>query len=191
MSEPGFDVGRARRASAVAHDYEALMGLPSIVFGACFLLGAATGGGLGWWAVLALVAGGASRGWYRRRYGQVTPRDDQPRWVGVVTAAGFLLAFAADEWWSPPVSATLLAVAAALAASAVLELSRVGLSAVHWAVRAALVVASFAPVVGVGAGGVSSPFVLAVVGGAMVVLGVVDHVRLVRAMAPAGRAASV
>lgn len=64
------------------------------------------------------------------------------------------------------------------------SLPRVRLTPVHWVVCAALAAAAFAPLAGIGSTAFLSAYVLTTIGVAMIVMGLVDHARLVRAMAP-------
>lgn len=174
----------AHQAAAVAQEYDALMGLVSVFLGAGLLMGAATGRP-GMWGVLGALVGLLSTDWYYRRFGYVRMRTGR-MWryvagmiVGVVIVGA---ALRIDEWLMPPVSLTLLAVALVVGVGDFLMLRRVGLTPVHWAGFGVLVIASVAPLFGVGVGGFDSPFVLAVIGVVMVAVGLADHVRLVRIM---------
>lgn len=187
MPENNNDAPAPSRAVAVAREYDALMGLTSVVMGAGFLMASIIDPPAVWIA-LGSAFGAMCPEWYYRRFGFTRPRPRRVVWssvgVGVVLAA-VLVAFVLDRWLAPPVVLSLLAVAAGLGAGQFLMLHRVGLTPVHWAVYAALVVAAFAPMVGVANKGLFTPFVLAVTGAALVVLGLIDHRRLVRAMGPA------
>lgn len=169
---------------AVARECDALMGLTSAVLGAGFLMAAVTGQP-GVWIALGAAFSAMGTGWYHRRFGFARPR--RGRLVRAnLGAAIVLVAFALDRRLAPPVVLSLLAVAAGLGVGQFLMLRRVGLTPVHWAVYAALVVAAFAPMAGVANQGLFTPFVLVAVGaGLVVVVGLVDHRRLVRAMGPA------
>lgn len=87
------------------------------------------------------------------------------------------------------VSITLLCVAVVLAVGQRLSLRRIGLTPVHIAVYLAVAAAALIPGLFVNfpfwvSGGFLSPYVLAVTGAACIIIGVTDHLRLARLMAP-------
>lgn len=187
MMENDTDMKRTHQAVAVAQEYDALMGLVTVFLGAGLLMGAATGRP-GFWVVFGGVVGLLSTNWYYRRFGYVRMRMGR-LWryvagiiVGVVIVGA---ALRIDEWLAPPVSVTLLAVALVAGVGDYLMLRRVGLTPVHWAGFGMLVIASAAPLFGVGSDGFDSPFVLSVIGVVMVAIGLTDHLRLVRIMGSA------
>lgn len=183
----GFDPARAARAADVAHDYVSLMGLASVAYGCGFLAGALSG----WPGCISLggvLLGGACQRWYRHRFGAVVARGPRSLGAAVCFALGLifpLVGALVDVRVRPPVSVTLLAMALLLGGAWVVALRRVGLTVVHWAAIAAMVAAALAPAAGLGDVAPFSPYVLTVVGCALMVVGAVDHVRLVRAMPPA------
>lgn len=96
----------------------------------------------------------------------------------------FLGGYLVDRQVRGPVLLTLLAVALSLGVGQYLMLRRTGLTPVHAAVYALVALSAAGPLVGLGLGGSLLPYVLAVTGAALVVVGLVDHRRLVRAFAP-------
>lgn len=186
MTEHPVDTTRIRQATAVAREYDALQGLTYVALGGGFLFAAATGQPAIWIA-LGAAFGALAAGWYHRRYGFVRPRPDRASrlLVGSVVAILLILAgYVLDQWLRPPVSFSLLAIVVVLGGGQWLMLRRVGLTPVHWIVYALLVVAAFGPIVGWGVGGLFTPYVLVVTGLALLVVGVVDHLRLVRLLGP-------
>lgn len=187
MPENNDDAPALSRAVAVAREHDALMGLTSAVLGAGFLMAANTGQ-LAVWIALGAAFSAIGTRWYHRGFSFARPRRDRLVRANVgaaIVVMVILVAFVLDRWLDPPVVLSLLAVAAGLGVGQILMLRRLGLTPVHWAVYAALMVAAFAPLVGVANKGLFTPFVLAVTGAALVVLGLIDHRRLVRAMGPA------
>ena len=90
---------------------------------------------------------------------------------------------------SPLVSITLICVAVVLAVGQRLSLRRVGLTPVHIAVYVAVAAAAVIPGLFVNmtfwiSGGFLSPYVLTVTGAACIIIGVTDHLRLTRLLAP-------
>lgn len=178
------DLKHVRQVVAVAHEYDALMGLVSIIMGAGFLLGAATGSPAVW-VLVGSLAGLASMHWYYQRFGFVRMRSDRMvRYVAGIVLGVVVVGAAVglDVRMTVPVSLTLLAAALTLGVGEFLMLRRMGLTPVHWGSFAVLVLAAFAPLVGVGADGPRSPFVLVVIGVVLIAIGVTDHLRLVKIM---------
>jgi hypothetical protein len=193
-AEPGLAAGpdltdssRVRRAAAVAREYDALMGLSLVVLG----IGCVVAGLTGQFAVYVAIGAalsGASASWYVKRYGRVRAAGSRNALIfaGSMTMVVVLLVgYVLDRWLQLPVLLTLLGLAVSLAVGQFLMLRRTGLTAIHWAVYAALVVAAFAPVVGGPRGGDAQPYMLICAGAALIVLGLVDHRRLVQILGPA------
>lgn len=186
MTRSNPNVAQLHRATALAREYDAMMGLGSVALGAGFV-GAAITGQPGVWIALGVIFYGVIPEWYYRRLGFAPPRRDRTvRLLAgtVVVVAIVVAAVVVDRWLSPPVSLTLLAAAGVIGGSQFLMLRRVGLTALHWIVYAALVACAFAPLLGVGMNGPSSAFVLVVVGLSLIMLGLIDHLRLVRLLGP-------
>lgn len=172
---------------ALAQEYDGLMGLGYVALGVGFVFAAAISQpavGIALGAVFCAL----SAPWYARRYGWVRPRPERTRrlLVGAVVAVLIVLVgYLVDVWLSPPVSASLLAVAVVLGGGQFLTLRRVGLTTIHWVVYGLLVLAAFAPLVGVAPVDLFSSYALVVTGIALIVVGVVDHRRLVAMMGAA------
>jgi len=96
-----------------------------------------------------------------------------------------LVAYVLDRWLQLPVLLTMLGLTASLAVGQFLMLRRTGLTAAHWCAYAALALAALAPVVGGPRGAEALPYVLVCAGVALIVLGLVDHRRLVQILGPA------
>lgn len=133
--------------------------------------------------MLGGLLSGMGIGWYHRRFGfarRTKGRALRENVGGVVAVIIVISAVTMDKSLDPPISLTLLAVAVVLAAGQFLALRRVGLTAVHWTVYAVLVVAAFVPLVGVGSDDFLPAFRRVTLGLALVVIGLVDHRRLIR-----------
>lgn len=179
------DVNDLRRTAAVAADYTNLQGLINVT----------TGVGLVLWALdhptwAVVVIGFGAAGWalyYRRRFGRTVGRASAPATAGLVVAAFAvcMVGYVVDGLLAGPVLVLPLLAAGCFATAYRLGFRHVGVTPVHWAVVALLVVSAFAPLLGLGALGARTG-VLAL-GAALAVVGLVDHVRLVRAMQPVPR----
>lgn len=174
------------RAAAVAREYDALQGLTCVIMGVgC--LGAAFLDQPAVWIALGGGLGSSANAWYVRRFGTVRPAPGRTAWsvLGAVVAVTLvLLGYVLDRLLRGPVLLTLLAVAASLAIGQHLLLRRVGLTLVHRFVHGLVALAALGPLVGLGRGDALLPYVLVVTGAALIVVGAVDHRRLVRAFAP-------
>jgi hypothetical protein len=182
-----IDPARVRRTSAVAREYDALMGLSLVVLGLGSVVAGLTGQTAVYLAIGAALSG-ASASWYIKRYGRVRSAGLRNLWIftGSMTMVVILLvAFVLDRWLELPVLLTLLGLAASVAVGQFLMLRRTGLTPVHWCVYAALALAALAPVVGGPRGAEALPYVLVCAGVALIVLGLVDHRRLVQILGPA------
>lgn len=182
----GFDPARAERAADLARDFGALTRLDSAALGLSYAVCGLSGN----WGLMSLgiVAGVGCRWWYRRRFGVVLERTEHS-WrfagVGLAFAALGIASFVVDDRGLLPFSCLLLVAAAGMVALNVVGLARVGATPAHWAVCAGLVVAALVPAAEGGTSAPSSGYVGVVAGAVMIVIGLVDHVRLVRALPPA------
>ncbi len=177
------------RASAVAKEYDALQGLAPAVMGLGLVGGAATDQPV-IWILLAAGLVSATNGWYARRFGTVKPTADRAAWAAlcsVVAGLLFLGGYALDRALQGPVLLTLLAVALSLGVGQYLLLRRMGLTVLHKVVYVLVALAAGGPLVGLGRGNALLPYILLVSGLALVVIGLVDHRRLVRALSPVDR----
>ncbi len=176
------------RAANVAREYDALQGLSFVAMGAAFLVGSVIDQPAVWIALGAAASGSAPL-WYQRRFGTVKPPPGRTAWVAlgsVIALLLFLGGYVLDRHLRGPVLLTLVALALSLGVGQYLMLRRTGLTVVHVVVYALVAVAAAGPVVGWGRGEVLLPYILAVTGAALVVVGLVDHRRLVRSFAPLG-----
>ncbi len=193
-AEPGLtvepdltDASRVQRAAAVAREYDALMGLSLVVLG----IGCVVAGLTGQFAIYVAIGAalsGASASWYVKRYGRVRAGGTRNGWIfaGSMTMVVILLVgYVLDRWLQLPVLLTLIGLAGSLAVGQFLMLRRTGLTPIHWCVYAALLLAAFAPLVGGPRGGDAQPYMLICAGLALIVLGLVDHRRLVKILGPA------
>lgn len=181
------DPERVRRAAAVAREYDALMGLSLVVLGLGCVVAGLTGQVAVYVAIGAALSG-ASASWYVKRYGRVRASGSRNALIFAGSMAMLvilLLGYVLDRWLQLPVLLTLLGLAVSLAVGQFLMLRRTGLTPVHWLVYAALALAACAPVAGWPRGADSLPYVLVTAGLALIVLGVVDHRRLVKILGPA------
>ncbi len=174
------------RAVALAQEYDGLMGLSYIALGLGFLYAAVTDQpAIG--IALGAAFSGLATSWYVRRFGGVKPRPGRSSrlFAGAMIAVVILIvAFVLDRWLTPPVSLSILAMVLVLGGGQFLTLRRVGLTPIHWVVYGLLAIAALGPLVGLGVGGLTSTYVLTVIGIALIVVGFVDHRRLVKMMGP-------
>ncbi|MBB3325153.1 hypothetical protein [Microlunatus antarcticus] len=174
-----------RRTAAVAADYTQLQGL----------INASTGVGFALWALGQPGSGGVVIGigaavgvaYYRRRYGRAVGRASLLATLAFVLAAFVLclVGYVLDRLAVSPVLLLPLLAAVSLAAGYRLGYRHVGVTRAHWAAVALLVLGSLTPLVGLDVLGPRTGVLL--LGAAMVVIGLADHVRLVAAMKPVPR----
>ena len=188
-----------RHTAAVAADYNQLQGLTT----------ATTGLGLAVWALGGSFAGpiiiavgvSITVTWYEKRYGKVRQRGALRSSIGMILLAvlAVLAAFAADGVLGPPgpIFPSLaggpgtfplllpLVGAVCLAISYKVAYRHVGVTWIHWAVAGLLALSAFLPLLGLATLGASTGVLL--LGVALVVVGIVDHVRLVTTMKPVPR----
>lgn len=173
------------RAVAVAREYDALQGLVLVVMGGALLFGSVVGQPAVWIALGGAACGSAPL-WYERRFGTVKPPPGRTAWTALGAGAALMLflgGYIVDRQVRGPVLLTLVALAISLGVGQYLQLRRTGLTPVHKAVYGLVALGAAGPLVGLGLGASLLPYILAVTGAALVVLGLVDHRRLVRSFA--------
>lgn len=181
---------RLRQAAAVTREYDALMGLSQVVLGIGAIVAGLTGQTAVYLAIGAALSG-ASASWYVKRYGRVRATSARNTLIfagAMAMVVVLLVSYILDRWLEPPVLLTLIGLAVTLAVGQFLMLRRTGLTVVHWLVYAALVLAAFGPLVGGPRGGGALGYILVAAGIALIVLGIVDHRRLVRILGPGEKA---
>lgn len=187
-AEPDLtDASRVRLAAAVAREYDALMGLSLVVLGIGCVVAGLTGQTAVYVAIGAALSG-ASASWYVKRYGRVRATGSRNSLIfagSMAMVVVLLLGYVLDRWLQLPVLLTLIGLAVSLAVGQFLMLRRTGLTAIHWCVYGALGLAAFAPLVGGPRGGDAQQYMLICAGLALIVLGLVDHRRLVQILGPA------
>lgn len=174
-----------RRTAAVAADYTTLQGLINVTTGVGLVLWA-----LGWTTWVGPVIGlGAVAGavYYRLRFGRAVRRGSAAATAVLVMAAFVvcMVGYVADGLLAGPVLVLPLLAAACFAGAYRFGYRHVGVTRAHWAVAALLAVTAFAPLVGLGA--LEARTGVLTLGVAMAAVGLLDHVRLVRAMKPVPR----
>jgi len=174
-----------RRTAAVAADYEQLQGL----------ITATTGGGLvllalgsSTWAAITCALGVAVwTSYYQARFGRAVSRRSAARSIVSVLAALIvcIAGFVVDGLLSWPV--LLLPLAAALCLLLLFRSGyrHVGVGPVHWVALGLVVLSAFAPLAGLAVLGARTGMLSLGLG--MLLIGVADHVRLVRSMKPVPR----
>lgn len=183
---------RLRQATAVTREYDAMMGLCLVVLGIGSVIAGLTGQ-MAIYLALGAALSATSVSWYVKRYGRVraTKSRNTLTFVGsMAMVVLLLLGFVLDRWLVLPVLLTLVVLAFSLAVAQLLMLRRTGLTVMHWVVYAALLLAAFAPMVGGPRGGAALDYILVAAGIALIVLGIVDHRRLVRILGPVEKAHS-
>jgi hypothetical protein len=185
MTNQRAELDDLRRTAAVAADYTTLQGLINVTTGLGFVLWALDHSS--WAAVVMGLGAGAGSLYYRWRFGQAVRHGSVVATLAVVLSA-FVICMAGlvlDRLLAGPVLTLPLLAAACLAVAYRLGYRHVGVTRTHWAAVALLVVGSLAPLLGLAVLGASTGMLL--LGVAVVLVGVADHVRLVAAMKPVPR----
>lgn len=187
MTGRDLDPETITRAADVAADYEALQGLTPMLMGAALLfMGISDNLGIG--AVFLACSVAIGEGHYYKKYGRANTKASS-RWRTVVLALGWVLASCVglvfDRWAGIPVALGTLICGLALIPFDRIQYRHVGSTRIHWAVIGGLAASSLVPLLA----GWGSPdwlwrYSIAVIGVAMVIRGLVDHLRLTKALAP-------
>lgn len=185
QSEQLRQVDDLRRTAAVAADYHQLQGLITATTGAGLIVWSF--GNLTWAAITIAIGVALWTTYYERRYGKAAGRGSLLGSIVAVFAALIvcMVGYVADGLLHWPVLVLPLIGAACLIVSFRLSYRHVGVTWAHWAAVGFLVLSSLAPAFGLAAPGAGTG--IFVLGAAMVVIGLVDHARLVAAMKPVPR----
>lgn len=179
VQQTGADL---RRTAAVAADYTQLQGLINVTTGIGLGLWAF---GWGVWAAVVMGVGVAVwSGYYRRRFGGAVGRGSL---LGSLVAVGAafvvcMVGLVLDRLAVSPVLLLPLLAAACFVVGYRIGFRHVGVTWAHWAAVALLVLSAFSPLVGLDVLGPHTGVL--VLGVAMAVMGIADHLRLVAAMKP-------
>jgi len=174
-----------RRTAAVAADYEVLQGLVTATTGAGLLVWAF---GSSTWASIVIALGVAvGVGYYQKRFGKAVSRHSAVLTItyALVSVLVCGTAYSIDRTLGLPVLLLPLFAAAFLAVGFRWGYRHVGVGPAHWAALALVAVTTLAPLVGLDALGARPG--LFTLGVALVVIGLVDHARLVGSMKPVPR----
>jgi hypothetical protein len=171
-----------RHTAAVAADYGQLQGLVTATTGIGLIVWAF--GSLTWAAVIIAIGVAVWTSYYEKRYGRAAGRGSLPASLALIAAALVvcMAGYVADGLLDWPVLVLPLIAAVCLFVNFKLSYRHVGVTRVHWAAAALLIVSAAAPVLGLDLlGARTGVFVL---GAAMVAIGLRDHFRLAGAMKP-------
>lgn len=174
-----------RRTAAVAADYETLQGLVTATTGAGLLVWAF---GSSQWAAIVIALGVAvGVGYYQKRFGKAVSRHSAVLTITYALIAVLVCgtAYSIDRTIGLPVLIFPLLAAAFLGVGFRWGYRHVGVGPVHWVALAFVVLSALTPLVGLDVFGAATG--LASLGVAMIAVGIVDHLRLVRSMKPVPR----
>lgn len=187
MDRRNLDPEAITRAADVAADYEALQGLTTMLMGGALLfMGISDNIAIG--SVFLACSAAIGQGYYYKKYGKAKTKAPN-LWAAV--AFGLIWVFASfvallvDRWAGIPVAMGTLVCGLTLVLFDRAQYPHVGATRIHWAVIGGLVVSSLVPVLA----GWGSPdwlwrYSVALIGAALIIRGVVDHIRLAKALAP-------
>lgn len=164
---------------AASRDYDMLQGLVAAGCGAALVVCGLTDQPLAL-TFLALITTAAGTSWYRKRYGHkrtTTERNVVGAVISAIAIVVLMITSGFDYFQESPVLLTSLAGAALLALGYGSGLKHVGMTVWHWVVIAALAASSLLPLLGWHPGRFAAHIPLGV---ALIVIGLVDHARLVR-----------
>lgn len=171
---------------AMSKDYDMLQGLVSIGVGLALIALALTEN-LIWLAVGCGISAAVGVSWYQKRYGTAHATDARNVWAAAFATLGFLsvsIASSIDHSRPGPLLWTPLIAGAMLLAGEWAGLRHAGLTIWHWLSCLALMLCTFLPL----AGWHPPRFqVIALIGPALIVIGVVDHLRLVKTLGNEGQ----
>ncbi|SEP67817.1 hypothetical protein [Microlunatus flavus] len=174
-----------RRTAAVAADYEVLQGLITASTGVGLVVWAF---GSSTWATIVIALGVAvGVGYYQKRFGKAVSRHSALLTIAYALVAVVVCgtAYSIDRALGLPVLVLPLAAGALLAVGYRWGYRHVGVGPAHWVALAVVVLSAFAPLVGLD--GLRERVGLFSLGLALVVVGLVDHARLVASMKPVPR----
>lgn len=181
-SEEQLPYEDVRRAAAVAADYEQLQGLITATTGVGLIVWAF---GSSTWAAIVIAIGVAVwASYYQQRFGKAASRRSVVLSVLSVLAALVVCAvgWVLDRLLDRPVLVLPLIAAACLLVLYRVGYRHVGVRVTHWVALGFLVLSAFAPLVGLAVLGAGTG--LFALGVAMILIGIDDHLRLVRSMRP-------
>lgn len=188
MSGRGMPADPVERAAAVASDYEALQGLITVGMGLGLLVMSASATPA-FGAVWIGVAVAVGQGYYYKRYGRVRYRPGRTvraLVVAMVVVALGTAGIVADVFAQLPILLGPLLCAAGLLIFFKVSYQHVGVTWAHLAATAGLAACSLLPLTVWFAEADGWRLDLIVFGLVFIVVGLVDHLRLVRAMGPVG-----
>ena len=174
-----------RRTAAVAADYEVLQGLITAATGAGLLVWAF---GSSTWATIVMALGVAvGVGYYQKRFGKAVSRHSAILTVAFALVAVVVgsAAYGVDRTLGLPVLVLPLAAAVLMLVGFLWGYRHVGVEPAHWVALGLVAVSAFVPLVGLD--GLRERTGLLSLGAALVLIGLVDHARLVRSMKPVPR----
>ncbi|MGO1971908.1 MAG: hypothetical protein ACTH2Q_03015 [Propionibacteriaceae bacterium] len=187
MERRDLDPEAITRAADVAADYEALQGLTTMLIGGALLfMGLSDNIAIG--SVFLACSAAIGQGHYYKKYGKAST---QPSNLWTTVAFVLIWVFATfiglmiDRWAGIPIAMGTLICGLTLVPFDKAQYRHVGTTRIHWAVIGGLVVSSLVPLIT----GWGSPdwlwrYSVTVIGAALVIRGLVDHLRLTKALAP-------
>lgn len=166
---------------AVSKDYDMLQGLIPVGTGISILLAAATRD-FTWMAIGSGLSVAIGVSWYEKRYGKARTTRNRSAWTVLLTILAILVIVFAngfDHFHPGPLLWTPLLAGPLMLAGEWAGLRHTGLTIWHWISCIVLTLCSFIPLFG------SHPsfwFAMGTLAPALIVIGLVDHQRLVKAL---------
>ncbi|MEL4505134.1 hypothetical protein AAEX63_12745 [Luteococcus sp. H138] len=170
-----------QRRIAVSKDYDMLQGLISVGTGLSVLLAAATRNYL-WMAIGGGLSAAIGVTWYEKRYGKARATRNRNAWTLLFTVLAIVLIVLAnglDHFHPGPLLWTPLVAGPLMLAGEWAGLRHTGLTVWHWISCIALTACAFIPLLGYQP---SHWFAMGTLAPALVVIGLVDHQRLVKVL---------
>ncbi|MEL4358100.1 MULTISPECIES: hypothetical protein [unclassified Luteococcus] len=183
MSTTSNTTDDLQRRIAVSKDYDMLQGLITVGTGISILLTAVTRNFM-WMGVGSCLSVAIGLPWYEKRYGKARSRRSRSAVTilfSILAILAVVIASGVDQWKPGPLLWTPLVAGPLMLAGEWAGLRNTGLTIWHWISCIALTLCAFIPLTGYQP---SFWFSMGTVAPALIVIGLVDHQRLVSALGP-------